>query len=477
MNKSDIKTLIILLFWFIFYVLCVFNNKLFNFKNKKNSKQVLIENDENTTFSRSLYQNNNADFFLNEKPNPFKTCSRYVVAEHDDFGGLGHTFGAVVFALNLAMEFNFDLVLHENLWRHYSGQNENYGNFKSMLNLENLLSFSDFSENVGKYFKTYFIKDRQDFFNLMKELKEEQMCNITIHVSMGLRSSCNNKCCFLNWPGAYQRSKSFFKKNYEFQNLKLKKNNLILYHEHIENKKMIVGWHIRCGDIVITRNERFFININKLFLNSNVSTQHFFFSERVCSEFDFLKSIFVNAVFVTLKIEETVLYLQNSDVLIHTGSSLPQTLYLTGPQNGLFFESQPKELEKGAIETYHLLSAINFNLDGNVEALLPGQCNHDSCVEHYIQNLYETKYGEQQSNLDIHKDLRENYIVQELNNLNYEFCLNLVKETLQKQGIWIVKLLYNNSDLHLPVDVFRYQMHVELIDIEQQHFITDYNKI
>jgi len=445
-------------------ILYKYNDRAFHSHLKKSMKQnTTIYNKTNVIFSDIILTDvtNNNKVFL-------KQCFQYMVVEHDDFGGLGHTFGALVFATNLAMEFGFNIVLHENLWRHYSGQNENYGNFKNMLHLENFLSYDEFSNGIGKDLKTYSIKNREEFISLMKNIYLKQGCNFSIHVSMGKKNSCNNQFCFSNWPGAYQRSKLFFKKNQNIQNQVLDKANLVLFHEHFLNKRLVVAWHIRCGDIVISRSEMFFININNLITDSNVSVHHFFFSERTCSEFDFLSKIFVNATFLTLNIDWTVLYMQYADILIHTGSSLPQTIYITGPQNGLFFESKPKELDKGSIETYHFLSSVNFNLDGNIDALLPGQCNHKDCVKQYIQGLHQMRYGQKNSDLTLYDDLHENYMIHTLNNSNFEFCLNMAKEASQKKGIWIVRLFYNISDLQLPLDDLRYQMNVELIEVNSR---------
>lgn len=436
---------------------------MFNIKSK--APTFLSQNFQAKTYkSTTLKLIQSKDMFS-------KSCFRFIVSSHSEAGGLGHRFGSVVFAVNLALEFGFELVLHDDLWTGYDvSQVTTYTDFQSILKLNNFMSYSILNSSVGKNMKTYFIKSREEFLNLMLDLSPNETCNITVIAKLATAIGCNNNYCFLKWPGSYQRAKTFFKPSRLAINQIEDKNKLILYHKHYASKELTVAWHIRCGDIVVKRKRDFFVNINQVFIDANVLVHHFFFSERICSEFEFLRDVFVNYTVLTLSLSETVLNLQNADVLVHIGSSLTPASYITGPQTGLYFESQPKDLmfsseNIGAIYAYHILSAINFDLDGLVSPVTQGQCNETACVRQYVQDLYRMRYGGIQSKMKIHEDLEEKYVVQDLNNSNYDMCLELVDEIANRKGVWIVKLLYNSVDMIHPLEVFRNQMHVELIDV------------
>lgn len=460
MNKIDrtdwIKTITLFL-----CVLCVvFHYKIDIFDVDRHSIDFQTKKYE----FKTLHQPRSYHNFLN-------FCPRFIVCSHGEAGGLGHRFGSVVFAVNLALEYGFEMILHDDLWTSYDTSHSSaYVDFKSILNLNEFMSYSTFVGSVGKNTKTYIIRSKEEFLNLMLGLGQNEICNITVIVKLATAVGCNGNWCFLEWPGAYQRAKTYFENHHKTSNHRWDSTRLVLYHPHFSNKRLVVAWHIRCGDIVVTRSKRFFVNINEVFVQAEVLVHHFFFSEHTCSEFSFLSDIFVNSTFLTLSLSDTVLYLQNADVLVHMGSSLTPAMYITGPQSGLFFESQPKELMFStanflAIDTYHILSAVNFDLDGQVSPVTQGQCNETSCAKQYVQNLYLTKYGKTELKMQTHDDLKEKYVVQNLDNLNYEMCQNLVKQTALKKGVWIVKLFYNSSDMMYPMEIFRNQMHVELVDI------------
>lgn len=339
------------------------------------------------------------------------------------------------------------------------------------------MSYSSFVNSMGKNTNTYVIRSREEFLTLMFNLGPNEACNITVIANLATAVGCNGNWCFLEWPGAYQRAKTYFKNHHKINNQSWDSTKLVLYHSYFLSKTLVVAWHIRCGDIVITRSKSFFVNIHQIFVEANVFVHHFFFSERVCSEFSFLNNLFIDSTFLTLSLTDTVLYLQNADILVHMGSSLTSTAYITGPQTGLFFESQPKELSFFTtsflvIDTYHMLSAINFNLDGQVSPVTQGQCNETACARKYVQNLYWIKYGEIQSKMQIYENLEEKYVMQNLDNSNYEMCQDLVKQVAKRNGVWVVKLFYNSSEMIHSMDIFRQQMHVELIDVRLNTYLN-----
>jgi hypothetical protein len=456
MNKIDRTNWIKLIIVFLCVLCVVFHYKIDIFDVDRNSTDFQMKNYE----FKKMHQPRSNYNFLN-------FCSRFIVCSHDEAGGLGHRFGSVVFAVNLALEYGFKMILHDDLWTKYdSSHSSAYVDLKSILNLNEFMSYSTFVGSVGKNTKTYIIRSREEFLNLMLGLGKNEICNITVIVKLATAVGCNGNWCFLEWPGAYQRAKTYFENHHKTSNHSWASTRLVLYHQYFFSKTLIVAWHIRCGDIVVTRSRSFFENINQLFVEANALVHHFFFSERVCSEFSFVSDVFKNSTFLTLSLTDTVLYLQTADVLVHMGSSLTPAAYISGPQTGLFFESQPKELISGAVETYHILSAINFDLDGRLSPVTQGQCNNTACAKQYVQDLYRIRYGKIQTRTQIQEDLEEKYVVQDLNNSNYVMCQNLVKQTALRKGVWIVKLFYNSSDMIYPMEIFRNQMHVELVNIQ-----------
>ena len=467
----------------LYYNLDIFNSKWSIHKSHLKKRNYT----QNSTFnhhsmeSYSLASFNDVSALNLERFDNFShSCPRFLIADHDGSAGLGHRFGSVVFAMNLALEFGLRVVLHDNLWIGFDeGHSTTYTYFKGLLLLDNFLSHSDFSSGIGKNIVTHYVIDREHFFDLASQRKGGNNCNVAFHVKMGTGQSCQvrqphemaavSNWCFSGWPGAYQRAKRYLKvfRAVQLQNYSNKK--LTLYDEARNNKELTIAWHLRCGDIIVPRSPLFFSNIYDVLRESNVPLRHFILSENLCKQFDFLKDILINASVFTLNLQDTVLYLQNADILIHTGSSLTYAAHVSGPQNGLFFESQPKEVlfnptQVLACNTFHILSAINFNLDGQPSPL-EGHNNDSYHVVEYVKDLYTLQYGNGNLNLDIYERLLDKYVVGNLDDLNYGAWSEIVKEISKLKGVWIIRLFYNTSTMTSALDTLRYDTHVELIDV------------
>jgi hypothetical protein len=178
--------------------------------------------------------------------------------------------------------------------------------------------------------------------------------------------------------------------------------------------------------------------------------------------------ILSNATLLTPDLQEAILYMQTADILIHTGSSLTYAAYMTGSQSGLMMESQPKELmmwptKPLTVDTYHLLSAVYLDLDGKPVSHV-GQQDESGCVRRYVNDLYKIKRGDSQANLQIYQRLIDKLIIGDLDNSTYGLWLEMVTSVSKMKGSWVVRLFYNSSAEGVPLNLFRYQAHVELID-------------
>ena len=285
-------------------------------------------------------------------------CTRYLVGEEAGFGaGLGHRFGAVVFAAALADEFGFTLVISDEIWNAGS-IHDSYRHIKDMMGLSKVLSLSDVVRVPG--LKMLSVSSREDFLQKYA-LEFKDQCNILVKTNLANSESCrsldgtHNTWCFVSWPGAYQRARHLL------QNRNPSARQQPLFANY---SSLIVAWHLRCGDITLHKDDSlFFENINSIFNASPVDVQHFFFSKRCDGQFDFLRKIYPSAVFVDTDLGSTIQHLQAADVLIHTGSSLAAAAAVSAPSTQLYFQSPPKEMQ-AAVQTYGLLSAISIDSRG-----------------------------------------------------------------------------------------------------------------
>ena len=313
------------------------------------------------------------DDFEGSKPHPlyedsrkqFPKCKRYIIADVDG-SGLGHRHGTVVFAVNLAVEYGFTLVLSDSLRTSQSSHGQ-YLNFRELLGLENFLFFSELDRTN---LKSFVVDCRESFFREYFSTFRHQ-CNIIVSAEIGNHTSCRTsflrkpKYCFDFWPGAYERARRYLKPTYPAPD----PSSLIHFDAARRRRALSVAWHVRCGDIVVDRGPGYFAGILALIASSGVDHQHYVFWQGCNATFSYLRQVLPSAVIVDADADAAFRHMRGADVLVHSGSSFASSAALAAPAPQLYFQSPPKETRWGGDSkvTYALRAAVNVGADGLLE--------------------------------------------------------------------------------------------------------------
>ena len=237
--------------------------------------------------------------------------------------GIGHRFTEMLFGLLLA-ERTSSTYVFDNQTFQKRGDHGSYEWFHAFLPLSNAeLTLGELKEKQSLSFNVV----RGSWDELMKRNKSE--CG-AFYVT-GSDSCCEenlhprcDKGCFGALFGLYNKYRWKMAKLHEFATFK---SRLDLYHDHHDT--LIIGWHIRTGDIRLNRNISYFETIFGQLHSAtkNIPTRIYFIGENVDSEFPFLTSMCNTSVFSSncnfpkLDAEEAFHHLLDSDVLITSGSS------------------------------------------------------------------------------------------------------------------------------------------------------------
>ena len=127
-------------------------------------------------------------------------CPRYIIASHN-YSGLGHRIGVVAFVVNLAKEFGFTPVLHDNLKSGFHGDTPD---FKELLGLNSLVYESEI--DLSSY--SHFTVRTRDAFVSEYLAKYRTACGIAVTAALGHRAACDDGAyCFGKWRGAFERAR------------------------------------------------------------------------------------------------------------------------------------------------------------------------------------------------------------------------------------------------------------------------------
>ena len=295
---------------------------------------------------------------------PIPTCPRYIVASYNK-EGVGHRHGAVIFTLNLAIEFGFTLVLDKHLM--LGGAHGRYPEFREMLSLHGVKY--DYELNRSRL-QAYRVTSREQFVQTYFS-KLRQTCNIIVYANLGSGGSCHTfsyqTWCFLTWPGAYERARANLSPRYP----PLDPATLVLFEAAERRNALTVAWHLRCGDVTLSRDADFFRNLRALISSSGFDFQDYIFWKHCDSKFRFILDALPSAIIIDTHEPIAMNHMKGADVLVHTGSSFAVSAAIAAPNPQLFFQSRPKEKKDSARKTYSVKNAVNIANDGSLEAAQP----------------------------------------------------------------------------------------------------------
>ena len=153
-------------------------------------------------------------------------------------------------------------------------------------------------------------------------------CGIAVTIKLGVSTSCRGRgSCFHSWDGAFRRARRPLQRVLAAAAAAAGRPppsaacagsaGPARFRDARARGQLAVAWHLRCGDIVLSRAPAFYANILAAIAAAGVPVRHFLFW-RNCSA-GVLAELMPDAEVVDVDIEETFSHMAGADVLVHTG--------------------------------------------------------------------------------------------------------------------------------------------------------------